>query len=50
MSSVATTLRLARSTTLTESLIWLTTHASVFERVRTVTGSTPTGIEPARTR
>ena len=44
VSIVATTFPDVRSTTLTESLIEFTTHASVFERARTDTGSRPTGI------
>ncbi len=36
----------ARSTMLTESEIWFTTHASPLPRARTLTGSRPTGTEP----
>ena len=46
---VRTTRMVARSTTLTESETWLTTHASPLERARTDTGSTPTATEPRRT-
>ena len=47
--SVATTLIVLRFTMLTLSEIWLTTHASVFVRARTETGSSPTGTEPRLT-
>jgi len=42
--SVYTTLRLVRSTTLTESEMLFTTHTCVLVRARTEIGSSPTGI------
>ena len=46
IAMVRVTRSVARSTTLTESLIWFTTHASPLPRTRTDTGSSPTGTEP----
>ena len=48
-STVRRTRSEARSTMLTESEIWLTTHASPLPRARTLTGSRPTGTDPRRT-
>ena len=45
---VRVTRSVVRSTTLTESEIWFTTHASVLLRARTETGSSPTLTEPRR--
>ena len=47
VASVATTRIPTRSTMLTVSETWLTTHASVAPRARTDTGSTPTVTDPA---
>ena len=49
VASVATTRKVARSTMLTLSETWFTTHASPSLRARTDTGSRPTGMAARRT-
>ena len=50
VASVATTRSEPRSTTLTLSDTWFTTQASLSERARTETGSSPTGTAPSGCR